>query len=117
MHGLYGDLGAAQSDVLQAGLQRTPMFDAVATFPIDGGRPDFERTAAISFLDLFYSPLRKHMVAGRYGEAQTRVTDAVINLAGEVRLAFVDYLASARLIELNRSIVQGWPRHPTMRKN
>ena len=107
MQGVYADLGVAQADLVQAGLLKNPLFDAVVTLPVTGGRPDFELTAAMSFLDVFYLPLRKRVASSRFAEAKSRVTGAVLDLAGRVRAAFFDYLASEQLIELNRSIVQG----------
>jgi cobalt-zinc-cadmium efflux system outer membrane protein len=107
LQAVYADLGVAQSDLVQAGLLKNPLFDAIATFPITGGRPDFELTAAMSFLDVFYSPLRKRVAVSRFAEAKSRVTGAVLDLAGRVRSAFFDYLGSEQLIELNQSIVQG----------
>ena len=59
LQGVYADLGVAQADLVQAGLLKNPIFDAVVTFPVSGGRPDFELTAAMSFLDIFYIPLAK----------------------------------------------------------
>jgi outer membrane protein, heavy metal efflux system len=107
LQGVYADLGVAQADLVQAGLLKNPVFDAVVTFPVVGGRPDFELTAAMSFLDVFYLPLRQRVAASRFAEAKSRVTGAVLDLAGRVRAAFFDYLGSEQLIELQQSIVQG----------
>src|SRR6266576_1586138 len=106
LQGVYADLGVAQADLVQAGLLRNPIFDAVVTFPVSGGRPDFEFTAVMSFLDIFYLPLRKRVAASRFEEAKTRVTGAVLDLAGKVRSAFFEYLADEQLLELQDSIVQ-----------
>src|SRR5439155_9178642 len=90
---------------------KNPIFDAVVTFPVSGGRPDFELTAVMSFLDIFYLPLRKRVAAGRFAEAKTRVAGAVFDLAGKVRSAFFEHLANEQLLELHHSIAQalaGW---------
>jgi len=76
------------------------------TFPVSGGRPDFELTAVMSFLDIFYLPLRKRVAAGRFEEAKTRVTGAALDLAGKVRSAFFEHVANEQLLELNQSIVE-----------
>ncbi len=107
LQGVYADLGVAQADLVQAGLLKNPLFDAVVTFPVVGGRPDFELTAAMGFLDVFYLPLRKRVAEGRFAEAKSRVTGAVLDLAGKVRSAFFDHLANVQIIELSQSIVQG----------
>jgi cobalt-zinc-cadmium efflux system outer membrane protein len=106
LQGVYADLGVAQADLVQAGLLKNPIFDAVVTFPVSGGRPDFELTAVMSFLDIFYLPLRKRVAAGRFAEAKTRVTGAVLDLAGKVRSAFFEHVADEQLLELNQSIVE-----------
>ncbi len=106
LQGVYADLGVAQADLVQAGLLKNPIFDAVVTFPVSGGRPDFELTAVMSFLDILYLPLRKRVAAGRFEEAKTRVAGAALDLAGKVRSAFFEHVANQQLLELNQSIGQ-----------
>jgi len=106
LQAVYAELGVAQADLVQAGLLKNPVFDAIVTLPLSGGRPDFELTAVMGFLDIFYLPLRKRVAASRFEEAKTRVTGAVLDLAGKVRSAFFDHLAGEQLLELNQSIVQ-----------
>ncbi len=106
LQGVYADLGVAQADIVQAGLLKNPLFDAVVTFPVSGRRPDLELTAVMSFLDIFYLPLRKRVAAGRFEEAKTRVSGAVLDLAGKVRSAFFAHQANEQMVELRQSIVQ-----------
>src|SRR5438876_5300893 len=63
LQAMYSDLDVAQSDLVQAGLLKNPIFDAAVTFPISGGRADLELTAVMNFLDAFYLPLRKRVAA------------------------------------------------------
>ena len=86
---VYSELGVAQADLVQAGLLKNPLFDAIVTFPVTGGRPDLELTAVMSFLDIFYLPLRKRVAESRFEEAKTRVAAAVLDLAGQVRSPFM----------------------------
>ena len=106
LQGVYADLGVAQTDLVQAGLLKNPIFDAIVTFPVSGGRPDFELTAVMNFLDVFYVPLRKRVATGRFAEAKTRVTAAVLDLTGKVRSAFFEHVANEQLLELHRTILQ-----------
>src|ERR1044071_428180 len=106
LQAVYADLGVAQADLVQAGLLKNPVFDAFVTFPLSGGRPDFELTAVMGFLDIFYLPLRKRVAASQFEEAKTRVTGAVLDLAGKVRSALFEPLANEQLVELHQSIVQ-----------
>src|SRR5258706_4219100 len=101
LQGVYADLGVAQADLVQAGLLKNPIFDAVVTFPVSGGRPDFEFTAVMSFLDILYLPLRKRVAAGRFGEGKTRVTSAALDLGGKMRAAFFLHVAQPQMVELH----------------
>ena len=103
---VYSELGVAQADLVQAGLLKNPLFDAIVTFPVTGGRPDLELTAVMSFLDIFYLPLRKRVAESRFEEAKTRVAAAVLDLAGQVRSAFYEHQANEQMLELRQSIVQ-----------
>src|SRR5262249_45029685 len=69
----YSDLGVAQADLVQAGLLKNPTFDAAITFPVSGGRTDFELTTVMNFLDVFYVPLRKRVAAARFEETKLRL--------------------------------------------
>ncbi|HUC96822.1 MAG TPA: TolC family protein, partial [Candidatus Polarisedimenticolaceae bacterium] len=107
LQAVYSDLGVAQADLVQAGLLSNPIFDAAIKFPVsDGGRPDLEIGAAMSFLDIFYIPLRKRVAALRFEETKTRVGGAVLDFAGRVRRAFYDYEADEQMLELRQTIVQ-----------
>ena len=85
---VYAELGVAQADLVQAGLLKNPLFDAAVIFPVSGGRPDLELTAVMSFLDIFYLPLRKRVATSRFEEVKSRVTAAVLVFAGQVKAAF-----------------------------
>jgi outer membrane protein, heavy metal efflux system len=107
LQAVYSDLGVAQADVVQAGLLNNPIFDAAVKFPVSGtGRPDLELGAAMNFLNLLYIPLRKRVAVARLEEAKTRVTAAVLDLAGRVRKAFYTYQADEQMLELRQSVVQ-----------
>src|SRR6266536_219881 len=106
LQAVYSELGVAQADLVQAGLLKNPLFDAIVTFPVTGGRPDLELTAVMSFLDIFYLPLRKRVAESRFEEAKTRVAAAVLDLAGQVRSAFYEHQANEQMLELRQSIVQ-----------
>jgi len=106
LQAIYSDLGIAQSDLVQAGLLKNPIFDAVVTFPTTGGRADLELTAVMNFLDVFYLPLRTRVAAARFEEAKLRVTGAVLTFAGGTRKAFYIQLANQQMLELRQTVVQ-----------
>ena len=106
LQAVYSDLGVAQSDLVQAGLLSNPIFNAVVKFPTSGGRADLELGAAMNFLNIFYTPLRKHVAAARFEETKTRISGAVLDFAGRVRRAFYSYEADEQMLELRRTVVQ-----------
>ena len=105
LQAIYSDLGIAQSDLVQAGLLKNPIFDAVVTFPTTGGRVDLELTAVMNFLDVFYLPLRTRVAAARFEEAKLRVTGAVLTFAGGTRKAFYIQQANQQMLELRQTVV------------
>src|SRR5438046_6546975 len=76
LQAIYSELGVAQSDLVQAGFLRNPIFDVAVTFPTSPGRADLELTAVTHFTDLVYIPVRKAAAASRLEETTLRVTAA-----------------------------------------
>jgi cobalt-zinc-cadmium efflux system outer membrane protein len=106
LQAMYSDLGVAQADLIQAGLLRNPIFDAAITFPTVGGRPEFELTAVMNFLDVLYLPLRKRIAGARFEEVKARVTGAVIEFAAQARNAFYTHQANEQLVEFRKTVVE-----------
>lgn len=100
----YSDLGVAQADLVQAGLLKNPIFDAAITFPVSGGRTDFELTTVMNFLDVFYVPLRKRVAAARFEETKLRLTGAVLDFVGRVRSAFYVQQANEQILGLRQTV-------------
>jgi cobalt-zinc-cadmium efflux system outer membrane protein len=106
LQALYGELGLAQADLVQAGLFKNPLLDAAVFFPLAGVRPDFQLSVVVDFLDALYVPLRKRVAAAQFEEAKLRVTGAVLGFAAQVRIAFYVHQADAQMLELRRTIAQ-----------
>jgi cobalt-zinc-cadmium efflux system outer membrane protein len=107
LQAVYSDLGVAQADLVQAGLLANPIFDAAIKYPTSGGgRPDLELSAVMSFLDIFYVPLRKRVAAARFEETKNRVTGSVLDFAARLRTAFYLHQANEQMLELRQTIVQ-----------
>jgi cobalt-zinc-cadmium efflux system outer membrane protein len=107
LQALYAELGIAQSDLVQAGLFRNPIFDASVLFPVrGGGRPDLELSVVMNFLDVFYVPLRRRVAASRFDEVKTQVAGAVLEFAARVRTVFFLHEANGQMLELRQTIVQ-----------
>jgi cobalt-zinc-cadmium efflux system outer membrane protein len=106
LQALYAELGVAQADLVQAGLLSNPVFDGAVFFPVAGGPAKLDLSVAMSFLDIFYIPLRKRVAAAQFEEAKLRVTGAVLDFAATVRAAFYRHQADEQMLELLETIVQ-----------
>ena len=107
LQALYSDLGITQADLVQAGLLKNPLFDASIRWPTPGGgKPELDLSAVVSFLDIFYLPLRKRVAAARFEEAKTRVSGSVMDFAARVRTAFIVHQTNEQMLELRQTIVQ-----------
>jgi cobalt-zinc-cadmium efflux system outer membrane protein len=104
LQALYAALGVAQADLVQAGLLRNPVFDAIIRFPVSGAPAEPELSVALGFLDLFYRPLRQRVAAARFDEAKLQVTAAVLDFAGTVQVAFYRHQANMQRLELLQTI-------------
>jgi outer membrane protein, heavy metal efflux system len=106
LQAVYAELGVAQADLVQAGLLANPVFDGAVFFPIAGGPATLDLSVAMSFLDIFYRPLRRRVAAARFDEAKLQVTGAVLDFAATVRAAFYRHQADEQRLELLQTIVQ-----------
>jgi cobalt-zinc-cadmium efflux system outer membrane protein len=102
----YAALGVAQADVVQAGLLANPVFAGAVFFPIAGGPAKADLSVAMSFLDVFYRPLRRRVATARFEEAKLQVTGAVLDFAATVRAAFYRHQAEEQRLELLETVVQ-----------
>lgn len=101
----YEDLGVAQAAVVQAGLLRNPIFGGEVLFPTEGGSPDLGFKVAFDFLNVFYLPLRKAVARSAFAAAKLRVGGAVLDLTGQVRIAFYRAQAAAQRLELLEQVL------------
>jgi cobalt-zinc-cadmium efflux system outer membrane protein len=102
----YERLGIAQAEVVQAGLLSNPVVDAAVKLPIDGGSTKVELGLAVSFLELLYLPMRKHVVEARFEAAKARVAAEVIDLAARTRSAFYRVQADEQVAALFKQVVE-----------
>jgi outer membrane protein, heavy metal efflux system len=106
LQAMYAELGVAQADLVQAGLLVNPVFDGSVFFPIAGGPAKLDLSVAMSFLDIFYRPLRTRVAAARFEEAKLQVTGAVLDFAAAVRKAFYHHQANEQRLDLLETVVQ-----------
>jgi len=105
LQAVYEDLGVAQAALVQAGLLKNPVFDAGVRLRLTGGPVNPEFGVAQDFLDLLFIPMRKRIAGAEFEAAKQRVSGAVLDLAGEVRLAWYQLQAELQLLELERAVM------------
>jgi outer membrane protein, heavy metal efflux system len=101
----YEDLSIAQSNLVQAGLLSNPVLDAEVRFAEGGGGTALELAVVQEFLDVLYIPLRKRAAGAAFESAKLRVTGKVLDLAGEVRVAYYELQTSQQLMEMHRQVL------------
>jgi cobalt-zinc-cadmium efflux system outer membrane protein len=106
LQALYGELGVAQAELVQAGLLKNPVFDGAVRFPVRSGPLALDLSVAVNFLDVFYVPLRKRVAAARFEAVKLQVTGTVLDFAATVQTAFYRYQANEQMLELKQTIVQ-----------
>ena len=109
----YEGLGVAQAAVVDAGTLSNTVFHGVATFglsdddmaeeSVDDSTYTFE--VEMDFLSILYAPMRKSVAKSEFESAKLRVTAAVMDLAGETRMAFYRVQADKQMIEMFQQVV------------
>ena len=103
----YENLGVAQAEVVQAGLLRNPIFGGGAAWPLEGGgSPDLAFSVAFDFLGALTIPLRRSVATSAFEAEKARVSEAVLNLAAQVRTGYYRAQADAQLLELMAQVLQ-----------
>jgi len=86
----YERLGIAQADVVQAGLLRNPVFAATLRIPdVAPTGTNVGLDVVGDFLHLLMLPARKRIAVEQFGRVQLDVTQAVLDLAADARIAFL----------------------------
>jgi cobalt-zinc-cadmium efflux system outer membrane protein len=105
LQALYARLGIAQADLVQASLLHNPVVDFTAGVPVSGGLVDLGFDAAMDFIDLLYTPLRKRVATAKFEETKLRVTAEVLDLAWRTQTAFYRHQANEQKLELRQQVV------------
>jgi cobalt-zinc-cadmium efflux system outer membrane protein len=102
----YEDLGVTQASLVQAGLLSNPRFSASYLPALSSGPGEsISLELAQDFVDLFFIGTRKNIAASEFDAAKARVTAAVLDMAGQTRVAFLEYQATEQFTEMRRSIL------------
>lgn len=106
LQAVYEELSLAQSDVVQAGLLKNPIFSANVRFGVSGMGPGVDLGIAQDFLSILSMPLRKGRAEAAFEAAKIRVTAAVLDAAFEVRTAFHDLQAGQQAREMRSTVLE-----------
>ena len=107
LQGVYERIGVAQADLVQAGLLKNPVFDGEVKFldNVSGTKAVVEMAVVQDFVDILLIPLRKRLARAALEATQARVLAAVLDLAADVRIAFVSLQAAEQTVEMRRRIL------------
>ncbi|HET8701685.1 MAG TPA: TolC family protein, partial [Nitrococcus sp.] len=105
LQAIYEDLSLTQANLVQAGLLSNPVFNAAIGFPVSSGALDLNFSIVQDFLSILYRPLRKAIARAEFEGAKQRVTEAVIELAAQVRSQFYHVQADHQRLEFLQRVV------------
>ncbi len=108
----YEEIGIAYAAVVDAGSISNPAFHGGATFglPVDTATAQpahdtYTFEIEMDFLSLLYGSMRKSVAKSEFETAKLRVTAAVMDLAGQTRMAFYRVQAEKQMLEMFRQVV------------
>lgn len=106
LQALYEELHLAQSDLVQAGLLRNPIFSGEVRFATSGDGTGVALDVAQDFVSLLWLSLRKGRAEAAFEAAKIRVTAAVLDTAFETQVAFYNYQASEQAREMRAIVLE-----------
>ena len=97
----YADLGIGRADLVQAGLLRNPVFDAVFRLP-EGkdGQVNVDFGLMFGVLEMFTIPIKQRVAESNLQTVKARVAGAVIDLIAETRRAVAQVQAAQQIAGL-----------------
>ena len=108
----YEEIGIAHAAVVEAGSLSNPAFHGGATFglPVDTttahpAHDTYTFEIEMDFLSLLYGPMRKSAAKSELETAKLRVMAAVMDLAGQTRIAFYRVQAEKQVLEMFHQVV------------
>ena len=104
LRALYGRLGIAHADLVQAGLPPNPVLHAGVRFAVDGPGPGVEASLIADFLSMIQIPLKKRVAGAAFEAAKLEVASAVVTLAADVKVAFYSLQGAGQMLELRQTV-------------
>jgi cobalt-zinc-cadmium efflux system outer membrane protein len=101
----YEELGVTQASLVQAGLLKNPRFTGSYLPAAESGPvPVIGLELAQDFADIFVVGMRKSIAASEFEASKARVSEAVLDKAGETRAVFLEYQAAEQILEMRQSV-------------
>jgi cobalt-zinc-cadmium efflux system outer membrane protein len=104
LRALYGKLGIAQADLVQAGLPPNPVLHAGVRFAVDGPGTAVDASLLADFVSMIQIPLRKRVAGAAFEAAKLEVANAVVTLAADVKVAFYTLQGAEQMLELRETV-------------
>ena len=99
------ELGLARAELIGASTIRNPLFDGEIRFP--GGPHDpFELGLSQTLMDIFQLRNRRRLGRAQFEAAKVRVSAAVINFAGLVRMDYFDAVAARKILARQEAVMK-----------
>jgi cobalt-zinc-cadmium efflux system outer membrane protein len=99
------ELGLARAELIGASTIRNPLFDGEIRFPGEPTKP-FEIILSKTLIDIFQLGNRKKFGRAQFEAAKVRVSGALINFAGHVRMDYYDTLAARRILARQEAVMK-----------
>ena len=99
----FENLGISQANLIQAGLLANPVFSAAYLYSPIGSNTSLG--VAQDFLNVFTLAGRKRIATAEFDGTRLKVTQRVMDLATQVRIAYYSAVANAQTLGLDRQIV------------
>jgi cobalt-zinc-cadmium efflux system outer membrane protein len=104
---LYEDVGVARAGLVEAGLFTNPFVGLEIRYPPKKGlHTNIEYLITTSLLDIFLIPLKTRLAETEYQQAKLLVSNAILDLAFEVRTAFYELITEQNIVKQIRSSVE-----------
>ena len=100
----YEKLGVAHGDLVHALRFPNPRADAAVRF-FHSGSPEIEILATIGLSDLAFLPLKSEAASAALEAERLEALGVIVDLAFDVRLAFVAYQAAEQTLELAHTVL------------
>ncbi len=100
----YEKIGVAHGELVHALRFPNPRADAAVRF-FPAGSPEIEILATIGLSDLAFLPLRNEAASAALEAERLEALGAIVDLAFDVRVAFIAYQAAEQTLELTRTVL------------